>query len=564
MLSVDEEISGLSRELLQVLAVGLLIGLLGGLAANFFVLGVGFVDGFIFKGALEDSSLEALLLSWFVLLSAGMLILFVKRAFALERWYGPADTILFVHRPGMAFRIKEGFLSSLAAFISASAGASVGQYGPVLHFGASVGAYVKRFFASRIGPEVFVACGVAAAISAGFGAPIAGVIFASEAILRHFAVRALAPISISAITAAAITPLFFERSTPYLVRSGSLDWSYLPILLALGLCSAVLSIVFMRSLITIQAWVKACKAELGMILAAASLMALIGSAVPEASGLGTDSVNALLSGEKTVWRAALMLLAKLFATVLCLGLGFFGGVFSPALFMGASLGYLFGALAVVFGFPTSSAAIFTVAGIAAVTGSVVGAPVAMVLIVLEFTGSYEFALAAIIAVAMSSFVSTRLFSYSFFDFQLMKRGVDLRQGREVLSLRDVHVSSLELTQGVCISEEASGEEIVEALKAANKTEAYVVDLNKKLVGRTTIVDVLNHGTLKASQFMERDYAVLCENDDLATALLVARDFVGEAIPITDNSGALIGCISEGDILSGTMDWQEQVKGYERN
>jgi CIC family chloride channel protein len=225
---------------------------------------------------------------------------------------------------------------------------------------------------------------------------------------------------------------------------------------------------------------------------------------------------------------------------------------------------LFGALAIAFGLPSSSAAIFTVAGIAAVTGSVVGAPVGMVLIVMEFTGSYEFALAAVISVAMSSFVSTRVFSYSFFDHQLMLRGIDLRQGREVLSLRDVYVSSLELGQGVCVAETSSGKEVVEALKISDKTEAYVVDIQKKLVGRTTIVDALNHESSDVTQFMQLEYASLCESDDLARALLVARGFVGEAIPVTDDSRKFVGCISEGDILSGTMDWQEEIKCYERN
>ena len=564
MLPVEKEVTVLLRALLQVLAVGLLIGVLGGLAANFFVLGVGLADSFIFNGVERRPWLNNLFLTWLVLISAATLIYSFKRFFSIERWHGPADTILFVHRPRMDFKIREGFLSTLAAFISASAGASVGQYGPVLHFGASVGAYVRRLFSSGIGPEVFVACGVAAAISAGFGAPIAAIVFASEAVLRHFAVRALAPISISSITAAAITPLFFERSSPYIVQAGSLEWGFLPIFIGLGLFAAILSIVFMRSLIATQAWAKAQSSELLILLGAATLMAIIGSAVPEASGLGTASVNDLLSGDKLVSEAALMLFAKLLATIVCIGLGFFGGVFSPALFMGATLGYLFGALAVTFGLPSSSAAIFTVAGIAAVTGSVVGAPVGMVLIVMEITGSYEFALAAVISVAMSSFVSTRVFSYSFFDHQLMLRGVDLRQGREVLSLRDVYVSSLELGQGVCVAETYSGEEIVDELKFADKTEAYVIDIQKTLVGRTTIVEALNHESSEVTQFMQQEYASLCESDDLARALLVARGFVGEAIPVTDDAGKFLGCISEGDILSGTMDWQEEIKCYERN
>ena len=94
--------------------------------------------------------------------------------------------------------------------------------------------------------------------------------------------------------------------------------------------------------------------------------------------------------------------------------------------------------------PTSSrTAIASCWGMAAVAGSVIGAPIGVVLIVFEFTRSYEFAVAAILAVSMSSFISTRLFCYSFFDRQLIARGFDLRQGREFLSLKDISVADLD-------------------------------------------------------------------------------------------------------------------------
>ena len=137
----------------------------------------------------------------------------------MDRWHGPADAILGAHRPDAPFPAREGFISTTAAFISASAGASVGQYGPVLHFGASVGAQVRALFPTRLTPDIYLACGVAAAISAGFGAPIAAVVLVSEAVLRHFAVRAVAPITVSAIVAAAVTPLFFDRVSPYSVTA---------------------------------------------------------------------------------------------------------------------------------------------------------------------------------------------------------------------------------------------------------------------------------------------------------------------------------------------------------
>ena len=564
MLLLNTSPKELGLELVRVLFVGLVIGILGGLAANLFVLGVGEIDGLIREQMVGQSALSAGLIRWSALIAGAFGIYGLKQAFKMDRWHGPADAILGAHRPDAPFPAREGFISTTAAFVSASAGASVGQYGPVLHFGASVGAQVRALFPTRLTPDIYVACGVAAAISAGFGAPIAAVVLVSEAILRHFAVRAVAPITVSAVVATAVTPLFFDRVSPYSVTASPTDWGLIPVVLGLGACAAILAIVFMRSLLRTAAWAKSLNNELAMLLLAATLMALIGMLVPEAVGLGTQSVNDLLAGEKLVGEAALMLVAKLAATVVCIGLGLVGGVFSPALFLGASLGYLAGFVAVGLGFDPSAVVMLTVVGMAAVAGSVIGAPIGVVLIVFEFTRSYEFAVAAILAVSMSSFISTRLFCYSFFDRQLIARGFDLRQGREFLSLKDISVADLDVEAVESVTEGMTGEDLVAHLRASHRTEAYVVNPQGTLTGVVPILTALANPDQTASALIGDDYLVLNLSDDLQQALGIARRFVGEAIPVVDEAGALVGCLSEGAILGGTLDRQEEVKGRERN
>ncbi len=564
MLLLNTSPKELGLELVRVLFVGLVIGILGGLAANLFVLGVGEIDGLIREQMVGQSALSAGLIRWSALIAGAFGIYGLKQAFKMDRWHGPADAILGAHRPDAPFPAREGFISTTAAFVSASAGASVGQYGPVLHFGASVGAQVRALFPTRLTPDIYVACGVAAAISAGFGAPVAAVVLVSEAILRHFAVRAVAPITVSAIVANAVTPLFFDRVSPYSVTASPTDWGLIPVVLGLGACAAILAIVFMRSLLRTAAWAKSLNNELAMLLLAATLMALIGMLVPEAVGLGTQSVNDLLAGEKLVGEAALMLVAKLAATVACIGLGLVGGVFSPALFLGASLGYLAGFVAVGLGFDPSAVVMLTVVGMAAVAGWVIGAPIGGVLIVFEFTRSYEFAVAAILAVSMSSFISTRLFCYSFFDRQLIARGFDLRQGREFLSLKDISVADLDVEAVESVTEGMTGEDLVAHLRASHRTEAYVVNPQGTLTGVVPILTALANPDQTASALIGDDYLVLNLSDDLQQALGIARRFVGEAIPVVDEAGALVGCLSEGAILGGTLDRQEEVKGRERN
>jgi CIC family chloride channel protein len=547
-----------------MLLVGAIIGISGGVAANLFVLGVLEIDALITSEPMRASFIGFDVTRWMALVAAALLIFGLKRAFDMDRWHGPADTILSTHRVSASFPVREGFLSTTAAFISASGGASVGQYGPVLHFGSSVGALVRSVLPTKLNPEVYVACGAAAAISAGFGAPIAGVVFACEAILRHFSVRALAPIIVSSTIASASTRLFFDRSSPYIVDVSGLDWNLLPLVLLLGASSALVAVLFMSSLLKVINWAKQQNRELLLLLIAATGTALIGSAVPEALGLGTNTVNEFLSGERIASDVALILVAKFIATLLCLGFGLFGGVFSPAVFMGASVGSLFGILATTLGYPDFALTLMAVCGVAAITGSVVGAPVAIVIIVLEFTRSYEFALTSLIAVAMSSFISTRIFGYSFFDRQLKGRGYDLRMGRETLALLDYRVSKLNFEPGCAFNMNSLGSDVLLQLTAANKTEGYIVDDDDLLVGVVTIIDVMGNQDSSVDTFMSQEFHVLTLQQDLLSAMETAQSFVGEAIPMVDENNTYVGCITEGAILGAALEQQEAIKGYERN
>ena len=115
-----------------------------------------------------------------------------------------------------------------------------------------------------------------------------------------------------------------------------------------------------------------------------------------------------------------------------------------------------------------------------------------------------------------------------------------------------------------VTEGMTGEDLVAHLRASHRTEAYVVNPQGTLTGVVPILKALANPDLTASALIEDDYLVLNLSDDLQQALGIARRFVGEAIPVVDEAGALVGCLSEGAILGGTLDRQEEVKGRERN
>ena len=115
-----------------------------------------------------------------------MIILIIRRLFSIERWHGPADSIYAAHRTDNELNLKAGFGSTIAAFVSAGSGASVGQYGPLVHFGATVGSYFRTLTKGTISADIFIGCGVAGAIAAGFNAPIAGTILRGNNLKAFF------------------------------------------------------------------------------------------------------------------------------------------------------------------------------------------------------------------------------------------------------------------------------------------------------------------------------------------------------------------------------------------
>ena len=175
----------------------------------------------------------------------GLLMYFLK----LPRWFGPADTIYAAHHRAGILNIRGGFGSTLASFISISGGASVGIYGPLVHFGATVSSFIRRrSFIPKIPHDIIIGSGVAA-ISAGFGAPIAGIIFAHEGI-RHFSMKAVAALAISSMAANFSAGEIGIVSPPLLLTAIPFEMSeILTSLILIGPLAALVAICFMKSII---------------------------------------------------------------------------------------------------------------------------------------------------------------------------------------------------------------------------------------------------------------------------------------------------------------------------
>ena len=561
------------RGSMQYMAVILIIGggmgLLVSLVSSLFVRGVqwlvqsrsGATDALLL---LPGTGLSLMPMLWLIL--AALLLVLVRRLFHIDRWHGPADSIYAAHRTDNELDLRAGIGSTLAAFISLGGGAPVGQYGPLVPFGAAIGSYLSELCGSRrITADVFIGCGVAAAIAAGFNAPIAGVVFAHEAVLRHFSFRAITPIAIASITSAWFSSAMFGGQPIFQIDVVLPDLLPLvPILLASGLFFGLIAILFMKLLFAggkMAAGTGLSPLPLGLL--AAVLCGAVGMFVPEVLGLGVGTVNAILENGYFVGFLLVLLVLKLIVTSLSIGFGLFGGVFSPALFIGAAAGGFAAKIIALAGF-ASAPQLLAVAGMAAVAAAVVGAPIAVVLIVLEFTMSYEFAVAAMLSVVVATLLSSLLYGHSFFDEQLVRRGIDLSQGRGNLELMNQSIATVVSDDYVSLAQSLTVKTAITTLAKANASEGYCLGKDNDFLGKCSLQQLLlaRQGDKLGAHLMT-DPVILNHDASVMQAIEVASDFVGEAIPVVNrNHNEFIGVVSEANIFQAYLATQTRIHDLE--
>ena len=424
-----------------------------------------------------------------------------------------------------------------------------------------MGSYLKQISKSNIPTDIFLGCGVAGAISAGFNAPLAGILFAHSAIIRHFSLKAVAPIAVSSLVAASFSQYFFGNNVAFEISSLPPNLiSVIPLALVMGPIFGLISIIFMNSIRFTTMW--GANSKLGHIkltLIGASLCGIIGIFVPEVLGLGTETVKALLNNEIETEYLIILLIFKIIATAFCIGLGMFGGVFSPAIFIGAVSGAIIGSI-LTFLTGNNLILVFTIAGMAAVTSPVVGAPIAIVAVILELTASYDMALVSLGSVVTSSLTVSILFGYSFFDKQLLDRGIDIRRGRGHIGLTETPVSTIVSDEFLRLEAEEKNSTAIDKMVSASVTEAYLLDNKNTFLGKIIITDIVKQNPNQLAKNFCIDNPLSIKNDaSLQQCIEAASEFVGETIPVIDRqTNVLQGVVSEADIFQAYLKLQNNV------
>ncbi|WP_244283612.1 chloride channel protein [Pseudovibrio sp. Tun.PSC04-5.I4] len=438
----------LSSRLPLVWFLAILIGVAVGGSAILFRIGIGLVQWSWLGTTSERMISAATSQPWYVVVLApvvggaivGLLLQTIQKK---QRVGGVADVIEARAHGGTGLPFWPSLSSALITIISLGSGASAGREGPMVHLGATLG---TSLFSKLNLPDstmrILLAAGVASAVSSSFNAPIAGVLFAHEVILGHYAMSAFVPIVLSSAMGTLVSRLYFGDVAAFILPHYQINtyWEF-PAFVLLGIICALVAVSFQFALLGTD-WI-ARNIKMPIWLRPVIGGALVGSIAvfyPEVIGVGYEATDGALNSELPLTLMLSLLVAKTVATAITLASRFGGGIFSPSLYLGAMTGGAFG-LIVATHLPemASSHGLYAILGMGAVASAVLGAPISTTMIVFELTGGYELSIALLIAVSISSGLNQAIHGRSYFQWQLEMRGVMLQDGAHKWLVRIVHV-----------------------------------------------------------------------------------------------------------------------------
>jgi CIC family chloride channel protein len=436
-----------SRQPLLWLA-SLVIGVAVGGGAILFRLGINATQ-LPWLGTMSESVASvARLVPWYFVLLApavgGLVVgLILTRFIRGGRPFAIADVIEARELGPRQIDIKEGLWSAVVSAISLGSGASAGREGPVVHLGSTLAVGAARLLRLQDAPErTLLACGVASAVAASFNAPIAGVLFAHEVILGHYALSAFVPIVIASAGGSILSRLWFGEDAAFIIPDYHV-FSYLevPAFALLGVACAVVAVLFQFTLMagenlalrfTLPLWAR--PAVGGLVVGA------IGVFFPDILGVGYETTDFALKDGLPLWLLLTLIPLKGIATSISLASRFGAGIFSPTLYLGALTGSAFGIVATgVFPDLSSSVGLYAILGMGAVAGAVLGAPISTTIIVFELTGGYALTLVLLFTVSIATGLTFALMGRSFFIWQLERRGLGFTNVPHRTLLRAIRV-----------------------------------------------------------------------------------------------------------------------------
>lgn len=454
-------------------------------------------------------------------------------------------------------RVRPSLVKSTSSLLSIASGGSLGREGAMVQLSGMLASWLgrhRRFSLPRL--KLIVACGAAAGIASAYNSPLTGAFFAAEIMLGSIAMESLGPLVFASVVATVTTRQVLGRGPIFHVRHFELASPFeLVPCLAMGLALGLLAPWFVRLLRTSEKLFAATRLPVFLRLGLGGLVVgLLSTAVPEVWGNGAASVNSFLQ-DGWQWRALLVVLAaKLVATAATVGSGAVGGVFTPTLFTGSAMGYLFGSLVqAAWPGPTAVPSAYALVGMGAFLAGTTHAPLMAMLIVFEMTLDYGSIVPLMLCCVAAHFTSIASGVPSIYAHVMERKRA--AAGPERLLGRTV--GELVRKNPLHVRESATFAELVEIFEHHRFNYVYVVSETGRFLGAVSLHDIKAHmgdeaiaRILIASELLHEDMPVVREDETLTQALDRFLNFDGERLPVVSDVAerALVGTLAKTDLL----------------
>ncbi len=485
--------------------------------------------------------------------AAGLVLLYGSR---LTRSESSTDYMEAIVIGNGRVPVRASLVKTTAALFSIGSGGSIGREGPMVQLSSVVASLVGRW-RNFTGPQLrlLVACGASAGIASAYNAPIAGSFFVAEIILGSIAMESLGPLAVSAVVATLTIRVLTAAQVLYKVPPFQLNspWEMGPYVL-LGLLAGGLAPVFLRSLKQSEEFFISLRLPLVARLALGGLLVgVIAINVPEVCGNGYTVVVDILNG-RLLWTVLLGIFAcKWLATMSSFGSGAPGGVFTPSLFMGASLGYLFG-IGVHRIWPAAAVdpGAFALVGMGAFLSAASRAPVMAVIMLFEMTLSYDIILPLMLCNVIAYYTAKGVAGESLYSASLRRKAA----AEPAATLAAARVSDLMRADPSTIPPDAHFAEIASKFLSVRVNNLYVCEADGKFLGAVSLHDIKPYlGQLDlaelviARDIMREDFPRIGPDQSLSEALGRFLGLTAERLPVVGpDTGRLMGSLAKGDLL----------------
>ncbi len=559
-----------NKQFIHILAV--IIGLTVGFGAVTIKNSVHIIQGILTSGFSSD--LHNYL--YFVYPAIGILLTIIFTNYILKRkvGHGIPSVLYAISKTNGIIKSHNMFSSVVSSALTVGFGGSVGLEGPTVATGAAIGSNLGRVLhLNRKQIILLLGCASAGAMSAIFKAPITAIVFALEVIMLDLTMASLVPLLLASVSAALTSYFFLGQDVLYSFEiEDKLRFADIPYYIVMGLAAGFVSVYFTRMYMFVQNIFDSFKTWQTKLIVGGLILGILIFIFPSLYGEGYHEINTALRGDisflfdstlfsqyqdsliATIIIMLLVILTKVIATSVTFGSGGVGGIFAPALFLGASAGLLFSKVANYFNADISESN-FALVGMAGLVSGVIHAPLTAIFLIAEITDGYELFVPLMI-VSTISYATLRLFeTNSVYTIQLAARGELLTHDKDKAILSLMKIDSVIEKNFRTIPVDGTLRDLVKEISLSTRNIFPVVDVDNTFMGMVVMDDVRN--IMFQSELYDKTFInnlmfvppVMVNNSD--TMEEVAKKFHESGkyvLPVVDN-GKYVGFVSRATVFS---------------